>query len=170
MGWTVHFESTTDEPVGDEQVGALVSGLADHGGTVTSATRRFGATFSVDDDLCAAEVIRRGEELYRTAARNAHLPASTIVRAEAITWSEHDEALDQPAYPEPVRIAEIAEMLGISRQRASALQVRDGFPRPLTVLAAGPVWPKPWLTTFVERWDRKPGRPRKARPSSPNWR
>ncbi len=163
MGWTLHFESTTSGPIRDELIGAFADELADHGGAVSVGSNRFAATFSIEEELRdPADVIRRGTDVYDEAVRNAGLPDSTIVRAEALTWAEFDRDLAEPAYPELVGITEIAELLGVSRQRASALQTRAGFPQPLAVLASGPVWPKPWLTTFIEGWDRKPGRPRKA--------
>ena len=50
--------------------------------------------------------------------------------------------------------AEIAKLLGVSRQRVSQLSHSDGFPEPVARLAAGPVW----QTADVERWARETGR------------
>ncbi|MDQ3641791.1 MAG: helix-turn-helix domain-containing protein [Actinomycetota bacterium] len=60
-----------------------------------------------------------------------------------------------------VGIAEIAEMLGVSRQRVGQLASSyDDFPAPVAELAAGRIWNR----ADVERWmaahpDRRPGRP-----------
>lgn len=51
-------------------------------------------------------------------------------------------------------LTEIANFLGVSRQRAHQLSKSDGFPEPAAVLAAGPVWE----TTAVENWAREAGR------------
>jgi len=63
-----------------------------------------------------------------------------------------------------VGVAELSEMLGVSRQRA--VQIADAytdFPAPDVELASGRVWQR----SSVERWiekhpDRRPGRPPKG--------
>lgn len=49
---------------------------------------------------------------------------------------------------------EIAELLGVSRQRVQQLTKEPGFPKPVAVLKAGSVWRRP----SVEAWARKAGR------------
>lgn len=52
-------------------------------------------------------------------------------------------------------VAEIAEMLGITRQGVDKLvRTRDDFPPPLAVLTAGRIWRR----EDVERWARETGR------------
>ena len=54
-----------------------------------------------------------------------------------------------------VGVAEIAELLGISRQRVDAIvKTHADFPRPEVELAAGRIWKR----EDVERWARKTGR------------
>jgi predicted DNA-binding transcriptional regulator AlpA len=50
--------------------------------------------------------------------------------------------------------AEVAKLLGVSRQRVNQLSHRDDFPEPVARLAAGPVW----QTVDIERWARASGR------------
>ena len=50
--------------------------------------------------------------------------------------------------------AEIAKLLGVSRQRVSQLSHSEGFPEPVVRLAAGPVW----QTADIEHWARETGR------------
>lgn len=53
-------------------------------------------------------------------------------------------------------VAEIAKMLGISRQRVHAISGHsDTFPRPVADLSAGKIW----LRSDVEVWARAQGRP-----------
>ena len=51
-------------------------------------------------------------------------------------------------------VAEVAKMLGVSRQRVSQLAKTSGFPGPLADLAAGPVWD----ARDVEEWAKRTGR------------
>lgn len=87
----------------------------------------------------------------------------TAVSVEVMTTAEQDRRLAEPAFPELVGIAEIAGLLGVSRQRASAMQTLADFPAPVAVLRSGPVWRAADLNRFVENWERRPGRPPKAR-------
>ena len=163
VGWTVQFVTDSVAEVTEHQVAALDEELLEHSGSASGADKRFGATFSVDLEISdPVKIVEQAEQIYETAALRAGMPDGKIVVTAAMTFAEHDRELAEPAYPELVGIAEVAEMLGVSRQRASALQTREGFPQPLAVLASGPVWPKAWLVRFADEWDRKPGRPRKT--------
>jgi prophage regulatory protein len=53
-----------------------------------------------------------------------------------------------------VGVREIADMFGVSRQRASQLGSKDDFPTPTAVLASGPIWNR----SDVEEWARATGR------------
>jgi predicted DNA-binding transcriptional regulator AlpA len=63
-----------------------------------------------------------------------------------------------------VGVAEIADMLGVSRQRVDRiLKAHDDFPEPEAQLTAGRIWSRraieDWLAAHPER---RPGRPRKG--------
>lgn len=53
-----------------------------------------------------------------------------------------------------VGAAEIAVMLGVSRQRVHQLAASDNFPEPVANLTAGTIW----LREDVEEWARQTGR------------
>jgi predicted DNA-binding transcriptional regulator AlpA len=55
-----------------------------------------------------------------------------------------------------VGVAEIAELLGVSRQRVAQLASRQDFPRPVTVLAAGQIWQDREIRRWIKR-ARSPG-------------
>ena len=63
--------------------------------------------------------------------------------------------------PRFLRTKESAEFLGLSKQRASAIQTRADFPAPVAVLRSGPVWRHADVARF-STVPRKPGRPRKV--------
>jgi hypothetical protein len=50
--------------------------------------------------------------------------------------------------PKLAGIHEIAELRGVSRQRAGQIAAKADFPEPIDRIAAGPVW---WLAD-VEAW------------------
>lgn len=57
-------------------------------------------------------------------------------------------------------VHEIAEMLGVSRQRVDRIVATDAsFPSPVAVLAAGRIWKR----ADVETWAKKRDAPRKPR-------
>lgn len=82
-----------------------------------------------------------------------------IASAEVFTEAEADRRVAEDGLPEVVGIAEIADLLNVSRQRASALQTRNGFPQPVAQLRTGPVWRLNDLSKFAGTWDGQPGRP-----------
>jgi predicted DNA-binding transcriptional regulator AlpA len=53
-----------------------------------------------------------------------------------------------------VGLAEIAQLIGVSRQRADQLARQRDFPEPVAVLAAGRIW----RLEDVEAWARTAGR------------
>lgn len=54
-----------------------------------------------------------------------------------------------------VGVAEIAEMLGVSRQRVDAIsRTHEDFPAPEAELASGRIW----LRKEIEAWARRSGR------------
>lgn len=53
-----------------------------------------------------------------------------------------------------VGVAEIAEMLGVTRQRVHQLTRMEGFPEPEAVLSAGTIWRR----DNIERWAHTTGR------------
>lgn len=64
-------------------------------------------------------------------------------------------------FPKLAGLAEVASLAGVSRQRASQLTKHPGFPKPVDVLAMGPVWREADVQKFLDT-PRKPGRRPKA--------
>ena len=61
-----------------------------------------------------------------------------------------------------VGVAEIADLLGVSRQRVHAIvRAYDDFPAPVAELSAGKIWLRFDVIDWIDRHpDRRPGRPR----------
>jgi hypothetical protein len=111
-----------------------------------------------EGDLLAAHEARM---IVMAALEKAGVEHRGVARLEVI-----DGNLDELEFTretdELVGVTELAEMLGVTRQRASELRTRPGFPAPIADLASGPVWKSSSLRRFVDTWERRPGRPRKA--------
>jgi len=89
-----------------------------------------------------------------------------IRHPDLLDWRVHREGkevptTELPVFPEFVGVSEVAELLGVSKQRAWTLARRPDFPPPAKVLKATPVWLKRSITAWREQWERKSGRPRK---------
>lgn len=69
---------------------------------------------------------------------------------------------------ELVTAADVARMLGVSRERVRELAKRDDFPAPAGRVARSLVWRRPEIEAWIQEWDRRPGRPAKSlRTSTP---
>lgn len=92
--------------------------------------------------------------------------ANPLRTSDILDWRIHREGREAPTnelptYPVFVGVAEVAEILGVSKQRAWTLAKRADFPKPVKVLKATPVWLKRSITAWWAAWERKRGRPRK---------
>lgn len=153
--YAAHLEWIPDQPLTADQVEDRLLDGDTRGTSLAIGHGRISATFSaIGADPAAALADAVGHATTAVPGR--------VVAAEILTLEEHDRRLEQPVFPELVGIAEIAELLGVTRQRASALQTNPRFPAPIAVLRSGPVWRRGDLTRFEDTWERKPGRPAKA--------
>jgi prophage regulatory protein len=55
----------------------------------------------------------------------------------------------------PIRLVEIAELLGVSRQRAHQIAEEKGFPAPLAEDFRGRVWSRYEVQAWSKRWRRE---------------
>jgi hypothetical protein len=164
MEWTINVEVAAARRLTTVDAGELLDALEPHGAgsvTVTADGGVWTATFFVDADTpnqaaLAAEavVITVGDSI---PPAGCAISALTVLDDAAVARLDERER-----FPELVGIAELAELGGMTRQQASRLQTRQGFPAPVAQLRAGPVWRLGDITAFIESWTRKPGRPSKV--------
>lgn len=88
-------------------------------------------------------------------AHTAVLEALELEDVEAIVTSvgvqsqeEFQAELNEPVYPPVVGFAEIARMVGVSRQRARQLAEKASFPHPVIKTSQGPLY----SVHAVQRW------------------
>jgi len=86
--------------------------------------------------------------------------ALDVIRLESVDGAELEREISEPA-EEYVGVSEVAELLGVARQRVSQIVANiEGAPEPLARLRSGPVWTRSSWNLFNEMWERKSGRPR----------
>lgn len=147
VSWRARKRLSEDQLFDVAAIGGGASGLP--GGHDVSAT------LTVDAEDMPAAAAAALEQVLEV------VPGAPVA-VEVTTPDEADRRLGEPAFPELVGISEVADLLEVSRQRASALQTNASFPAPVAHLRSGPVWRKADLSRFAEGWERQPGRPRKA--------
>lgn len=76
--------------------------------------------------------------------------------------SAYQATAESSTMPELMSAAEIAEELGVARQRVHQLRSTSAFPAPLAELRGGAVWDAAAVRKFNAEWTRKPGRPAQA--------
>lgn len=167
--WVVEIEVVgPGDPVNDERLDDLMDVLEPFSAVVTGTPEepadgnaRYGSSLTVLAETADAAVIT-GLEMFRSHAEKVGLPGLPVVRLATMTAAEQDADLARPNFPTLLGVAELAGLLGVSKQRASELARTETFPRPLFTLASGPVWVEPAVLRFVQSWDRRPGRPARA--------
>jgi hypothetical protein len=72
-----------------------------------------------------------------------------------------EERVERLMVPELAGLAEVAAILGVSKQRVRELTEREDFPPPVAQLSGGAIYVKSAVEAFNNHWNRKPGRPGK---------
>jgi len=92
----------------------------------------------------------------------------TVTGVEVLTADEYElRHIDRwHEDRELVGYAQIARILGVSRQRARQVaQTAEGFPQVAVMVVSGPQYDRAEVETWAATRERRPGRPRKAQSS-----
>lgn len=155
--------------VDDARIDRLVDELEEHAGVVAVGSRTLSTRISVESESAVSaltDAVQVAQVAFTSTMISFEGPSDPI-EVDLTTAERLDERLAEPP-EEYVGATELAELLGVSRQRASSLATSSTFPPPVARLASGPVWPKSSVSRFIDVWDRKPGRPRKDRIPTPS--
>jgi hypothetical protein len=159
--WSVEVEAAgavgqvLDEDCADE----LAVALSQDAAAVAYLPGRYSVRLNIQaDDI--HEAVEQAVERVCAAAQKSGLPSWPFVRVTALSADELDRDLTRPAIPVLLGVAELAGLLGVTRQRASDLAKTSSFPRPIAVLASGPVWAESTVKRYIPTWTRRPGRPK----------
>jgi hypothetical protein len=140
----------------------LMDLLAAHDGVVSAGDRAWDATVSVQADH-ARSAADRGAALIEARAAQAGFPGWPVVHVEAVRQDVLDAQNERPTLPSLVSAPEAADLLGVSAQRVHELATgHTGFPEAAYELRTGKLWLRDAIIAFGQRWERRPGRPRKV--------
>jgi hypothetical protein len=141
----------------------LISVLEDLSAAVSYRADRFTVGMAIEEDHPSRALFHALDAL-EGAGEKVGIPdwdRWDPIKVEVTDWDEFERELEQPTYPPILGIAELAELLDVSKQRASQVARTQNFPEPYAELASGPVWFLPHVQRFIDEWERQPGRPKR---------
>lgn len=155
--WYADVDFITNTPITPDEAMDIAENLAPHGAAVSISRdgEAGGVSLAFNSDS-ALDASREATRII-TGAFNGKLE---IVKLDVRNEATMEEEIATPVIPALVGYAEIADIAGVTRQRARQFANLDGFPEPVVVTAAGPLRLKSSVEAWVERRNTKPGRPR----------
>lgn len=159
-----HVTVEYDKAITEDQAEAIVARGDYPTVTVDRDRGRTAISFGV-----TASTVRQAMDAAARTARDltAGTDAGAAVKLRILTEADLADELERPTIPPLVDSTGAREILGgITQQRLSELaQTHPDFPEPIERFAGGrAVWVRAAVEGFAKRWDRRPGRPRKASP------
>ena len=161
MDWQITLTGQLEAPLSETQLLSAAESLGKFEAAIAVGTpdepNRFEVTLTLYDCSQPSDAMAAASDMVGSA-----VGWPRWVGGEAITVEEADRRLREPTIPELVSGVEAAEILGVSRQRVHQLAADNSlFPPPVARLASGSVWLRVAVESFAEKWERKPGRPRR---------
>lgn len=170
--WTARVEWLEESEPTSDALGTIASRLADvHGsvGVEIPATNGGGPVTMSATVTVEAATLRRATAAALRAVEEAgqDRPGRIQVHGvEVLDTATYDRRSASPAIPPLVGYTEIAEMLGVSRQRARELATdREDFPDVVaSTQTSGPLRVRTQVEAWASRWERRGGQRKKAIP------
>lgn len=158
MTWHVRVSFLVARPFGEDAPFDLTERLHEYA-AVTSVNRddKGGAVALFIEAPTTLDAASIASQLVTDAATTT-VGTIDVTGLEVMSEEEFDTELARPVFPEVVGYAEIAEIAGVSRQRARQFADLQGFPRPVIETAQGPLRSR----AAVENWiENRPTRQRR---------
>lgn len=160
--WSVLIEFGASEVghgrnLDDEHLDRLVGALEAHDGVVSFAPGRLAVRLSVQHDRHEG-ALGHASEITMKALADVGLLDLPVVRVEAVRQSQLAREIAEPSQPQVLGVAEVAALLGVSRQRLAVIRrEHESFPEPFATLAATPLWYCSAIEQWLKSWPRRPG-------------
>lgn len=147
-GWNVRVTYEQGDPVGEDQIGDVLEALEAHSAVASLRDRTATVALFVDTDTVMEAI---DEALRLVTDATAGTAGFVVVGIEAKTEEALHAEIAEPLFPPLVGYAEIADMLGVSRQRVYQLVRGKNFPAPMIETRQGPLM----LEAAVKNWIKK---------------
>ncbi|WP_152188198.1 hypothetical protein [Georgenia satyanarayanai] len=157
--WYADVDFITTSPVSSDEAESVAETLAEHGGAVSISADGKAGAISIAFEADSVEDASRIATRIATDNLGGHGRLDVVkldVRNEAVMEKE----IATPVIPELVGYAEIAELAGVSRQRARQFADIPGFPAPVVETAAGPLRTRAAIDAWLAHRNTSPGRRR----------
>lgn len=151
--WSARIEAIGPGPYDLDWADQVIEVLAGRGPAVSVGAREVGVRFAVGGRDAEAAV-REALLVIREA-----LPDLEVVAIDVDSVGEQERRLAASNVPELLGVSEVAEALGVTKQRVAELAESESFPAPIVRLRAGPIWERSAIARFLGQWPRRPGRP-----------
>jgi predicted DNA-binding transcriptional regulator AlpA len=159
--WVVQVTLGTEYPVPDRVLDAMADVADDRDITMATRAGEPGLVFTAEVD--AERVGQVPGWAFAIAERDSGYEMSAavwLVDLRVCTPDVYAADALRPDTPQLLAATDVAELLGISRQRVHQLHSEHPrFPAPYIRLGSGPIWTRPVIEEFARVWTRKPGRP-----------
>lgn len=146
--WHVTVSLASPKPLPEDLPFDVMADLAQQGAAMSVSRDMTGGsvTLTVDSDSAANACL--DSITLVSEAMIANHASVEVTGVSAQTDADFEEELVAPLFPEVVGYAEIAELAGVTRQRARQFADIAGFPKPVIVTAQGPLMAK----SAVSKW------------------
>jgi hypothetical protein len=164
--WHVDVRFRTAKPFKEDAAFDLIEALAENSAAVSIERDCQGGTvsLSIDGSATVIDALGAASDVVRKATKKL-LGAIDIIGLDGMTEEVFLEKLNQPAIPPVVGYAEIAELAGVTRQRARQFTVSRGFPQPVITTGQGPLMDRAAVVSWLSGRKATAGRPRKEQAS-----
>lgn len=160
--WHARLDWTSTATTAPSTLADLLDDLSDHAPSGSLDTDgRSGSIMIALEAVDLEGAIASALESIRTAL-DRHLSGGVVTGLELLDSESLDRELSRPIFPEVVGYAEVADLAGVSRQRARAFSKIDGFPSPVIETAQGPLMAKAAVQQWLDIRNTRPGRPARA--------
>lgn len=144
---------------------------ADHLGTIMDALTQHAPAGSMQQDgtggdirfVVMANTLRdAATAAFDTGTRSVldAIPGAVLGTLSVQDDTAMNAELATPLYPDVIGYAEIADLAGVSRQRAQQFRDLPGFPTPVIKTGQGPLYHRGAIEVWLEQRNPRPGRPR----------
>ncbi|KFI52312.1 hypothetical protein [Bifidobacterium biavatii] len=156
--WQVSVDIRTPMPINEDFAFDLMDRLGRYGASAAldADERGLSVVLSMDAEDTASAL----EKTVAAIRDDGRLEGFDVVGVSIRSWDEAERETTSPTFPKVVGFAEIARIIGVTRQRAHAFPKIDSFPKPVIETAQGPLYSEAAVRTWAETRDARPGRPK----------